>query len=124
MDNQQKPEEVMYGRELVLNVGRVFWMAVIYIIYATTNSLQIGIAVCGLGMIIYPFAARLKEKKDILNCLKTRPQLKAHGPGRPRILIHTLLYCTMSDMLADFELLKNMGFRFCHTISRKARAKH
>ncbi|HIH22151.1 TPA: MFS transporter [Candidatus Micrarchaeota archaeon] len=63
MDNQSKPEEVMYGRELVLNVGRVFWMVVIGIAYVATGSLPFGIAVCGIGMIAYPFVARLKEKR-------------------------------------------------------------
>lgn len=61
-DTKKDLANVMIGRELILNVGRIFGVASVFVCTVAFSNIYISLAFLGLIILLYPFVIELKRK--------------------------------------------------------------
>jgi len=61
-DNKQKMENVMVGREIIINAGRILGIAIVLICSILLSNIHLSLLFLGLIIMSYPFIIELKRK--------------------------------------------------------------
>lgn len=63
LDNQKNARRIMFGREVLLQIGRIGGVFVSFFLFLATGSLGSGLIVFGLSVLFYPVLLEIKKSK-------------------------------------------------------------